>query len=205
MRRTPSTFVWSTRSSSSAVDSVNGARPSARPGVVEEDVDAAELGDRRLDERRRARLVGDVELERDVGLDPLHPPRAAGDAHAGLAQLAHGRGADAGRGARDDRGLAGQVHAVRAYATRRRRGAVSAGAAEPRSASSMRSIVTGVVGRSRPSRSTSEMRSTTSWPAVTWPKTVCLPSSHGRRLGGDDEELRAVRVRARSSPSRARP
>ena len=43
----------------------------------------------------------------------------------------------------------------------------------------MLSIVTGVVGLSRPSRSTSEMRSTTSWPLVTWPKTVCLPSSHG--------------------------
>ena len=59
----------------------------------------------------------------------------------------------------------------------------------------MLSIVTGVVGRSRPSRSTSEIRSTTSWPRVTWPKTVCLPSSHGVAVGRDDEELRAVRVR----------
>ena len=87
--------------------------PEREPGVVEEDVDPAELGDRRLDERGRAGLVGDVDLERDVGLDPLHPPRAAGDANARLAQLAHRRGADPGGGAGDDRRLAAQVHVHR--------------------------------------------------------------------------------------------
>ena len=64
------------------------------------------------------------------------------------------------------------------------------------SASSTLSIVTGVDGRSRPSRSTSEIRSTTSCPETTWPKTVCLPSSHEASAGRDDEELRAVRVGA---------
>ena len=84
--------------------------PEREPGVVEEDVDPAELGDRRLDERGRVGLVGDVDLERDVGLDPLDPSRAAGDADPGLAQLAHRRSADPGGGAGDDRRLAVQVH-----------------------------------------------------------------------------------------------
>ena len=38
--------------------------------------------------------------------------------------------------------------------------------------------MTGVTGLSRPSRSTIEIDSATSWPLVTFPKTVCLPSSH---------------------------
>ena len=38
--------------------------------------------------------------------------------------------------------------------------------------------------------------STASIPSVTWPNTVCLPSSHGALRRGDDEELRAVGVRA---------
>ena len=42
-----------------------------------------------------------------------------------------------------------------------------------------RSIVTGVSGASRPSLGTIEILSATSWPLVTFPKTVCLPSSHG--------------------------
>ena len=75
-------------------------------GVVEEDVDPAELGDRALDERAARRLVGDVERQGDVGVDPLDPPGTADDAHARLAELAHRRGADPRRGARDDRGLA---------------------------------------------------------------------------------------------------
>ena len=52
------------------------------PGVVDEDVDAAELLDRRCDEARAARRVGDVELERDIRLEPLDAARAAGDADA---------------------------------------------------------------------------------------------------------------------------
>ena len=44
--------------------------------------------------------------------------------------------------------------------------------------------------------STAEIASTTSMPAVTWPKTVCLPSSQTAASVGDDEELAAVRVRA---------
>jgi len=86
-------------------------RPAEREaGVVEEDVDAAELRHRGLDECGAGGLVGHVELERDVGLDPPDPARPAGDPYARLAQLAHRRGADPGGGAGDDRGLAGQVH-----------------------------------------------------------------------------------------------
>ena len=78
--------------------------------VVEEDVHSTEPGYRLLDERRRARLNGDVEWKRQIGVDPPCPPGPAGDAHTGLAQLAHGGGADPGRGTRDDRALAGQIH-----------------------------------------------------------------------------------------------
>ena len=84
--------------------------PEREPGVVEEDVDPAELGDRGLDERDRAGLVGDVDLERDVGLDALDPARATGDANSGLAQLSHRRSTDPGGRAGDDRRLAAQVH-----------------------------------------------------------------------------------------------
>ncbi len=41
------------------------------------------------------------------------------------------------------------------------------------------SSTTGSRGRSRGSRATCEIASTTSMPEVTRPKTVCLPSSHG--------------------------
>ena len=54
MRTSPLTFVSSTVCSSSSVDSANGSRPSARPGVVDEDVEPAELGERALDERARS-------------------------------------------------------------------------------------------------------------------------------------------------------
>ena len=47
--------------------------------VVVEDVDPAELGDGAADERGGALLVGHVERERDVGLDPLDAARAADD------------------------------------------------------------------------------------------------------------------------------
>ncbi len=80
------------------------------PRVVVEDVDPAELLDGTIDERHAARLVGDVERKRDVRLDPLDAPSAPGDAHSGLAQLAHGRGAEAARGARDDSRLPRQLH-----------------------------------------------------------------------------------------------
>ena len=51
-----------------------------------------------------AQLSGSVtsSVERDVGVDPLDPPRAADDAHARGPQLPHGRRADAARRARDD-------------------------------------------------------------------------------------------------------
>jgi hypothetical protein len=42
-------------------------------GVVEEDVQAAELRDRLLDESFRARRVGDVEREPDVRFQPVGP------------------------------------------------------------------------------------------------------------------------------------
>ena len=48
---------------------------------------------------------------------------------------------------------------------------------EPLQPSSTRSIVTSSCGRSIPSRGSCEIVSTTSIPSVTFPKTVCLPSS----------------------------
>ena len=78
-------------------------------GVVDEDVEAAETLDRLRDEALAARGVGDVELERDLGLEPLDPPRAARDAHAGGCERGRRRPADAGRGAGHDRPLAAQV------------------------------------------------------------------------------------------------
>jgi hypothetical protein len=78
-------------------------------GVVDEDVEAAEVLDRLPDEAAAARGVGDVELERDLRLEPLHPPRAARDAHAGGCERGRSRLADARRGAGHDRPLAAQV------------------------------------------------------------------------------------------------
>ena len=46
MRTRPFTFVSNTASSSSSLDSSNGYAAEREPGVVEEDVDAAELLDR---------------------------------------------------------------------------------------------------------------------------------------------------------------
>ena len=85
--------------------------PESEAGVVVEDVDAAELRCCARDERRAALLVGDVEGEREVRVDALDAPRAADDAHSGLAQLAHGRRSEAARRARDDRCLALELHA----------------------------------------------------------------------------------------------
>ena len=106
MRSTPSTFVCRTVASSSGVRLPERVATEREAGVVEEDVDPAELGRRAPDERRAALLVGDVEREREVRVDALDPARAADDANACLAQLPHGRGADAARRARDDRRLA---------------------------------------------------------------------------------------------------
>src|SRR5205085_7251441 len=49
----------------------------------------------------------------------------------------------------------------------------------PYTESSTRSITAGGTGRSRASVSCDSIASTASMPEVTWPKTVCLPSSHG--------------------------
>ena len=82
------------------------------PGVVEEDVEPADLGDRPLDERHAALLVSRVELEREIGLDPLDPPRTTDHVNACLAQLAHGRCSDSARGTGDNGRLFGQAHRV---------------------------------------------------------------------------------------------
>ena len=79
------------------------------PGVVEEDVDASERLDGGRDEAFTALRIDDVELELDVGLEPVDAPGAAGDANAGILQRARGRLPDSGRCARDDRRLAGEV------------------------------------------------------------------------------------------------
>ena len=84
--------------------------PEREARVVDEDVDpAAELLDRLGDEGRAARRIPDVELERDLRLQPLDAPRAARDADAVLGELPRGRLPEAGRGAGDDRRPAGEV------------------------------------------------------------------------------------------------
>ena len=70
----------------------------------------SELGDGLATELAAALLVPHVERKRDVGFDPLDTSSAARDANPGLTKLAHGGRADAARGARDDRGLAREVH-----------------------------------------------------------------------------------------------
>ena len=83
-----------------------GVAPEAQAGVVEEDVDAAaELRDGLLDEAGGALRIGHVELEADVGLEPVAAPRPAGHARALACERAGGRSADSRRGAGDDRGL----------------------------------------------------------------------------------------------------
>ncbi len=65
--------------------------------AVDEDVETAELGDRRLDEALAARRVGDVEPRRARGAD---------DPCARRLERSRGRRTDTARGARDDRPLA---------------------------------------------------------------------------------------------------
>jgi hypothetical protein len=81
-----------------------------QPRVVVEDVDRAERLHGAIDEDDAALLVGHVERERDVGIDPLDPPGTAYDTNARLAQLAHGCRAEAAGRARDDGCLAGELH-----------------------------------------------------------------------------------------------
>ena len=59
--------------------------PERKAGVVEQDVDAAELLDRLGHEATGARRIGDVELERHVCREAVDPARAAGypDARVG--------------------------------------------------------------------------------------------------------------------------
>ena len=82
----------------------------AEAGVVDEDVEAAELGHGTLDEALGARAVGDVQLESDQpsAIQLLDPARPNGDLRAGVGEHARGRRPDPARGARDDRRLAVQ-------------------------------------------------------------------------------------------------
>jgi hypothetical protein len=82
-----------------------GVAPEAESGVVDEDVQASELADRCLDEPLAALSVGDVELELDLRLQLVDAAGAACDASALACERGCRRGADAARGARDDRGL----------------------------------------------------------------------------------------------------
>ena len=85
---------------------VEGVAAKRETGVVEEDVEAAEALDRLGDEALATLDVGDVELELDLGLEPLDAAGAAGDADARIGELPGRRLADAARRAGDDRGLA---------------------------------------------------------------------------------------------------
>ena len=82
-------------------------------GVVDEDVDAAELLHRRCDEARATLGIGDVQLECHFGLEPFDAPSPARNANPRLGEHPRCRPTEARRGAGDDRGLTGQVHGAR--------------------------------------------------------------------------------------------
>ena len=82
---------------------VEGVAAERKPGAVDDDVEAAELGRGPLDEALAARGIGDVELERDLRVDPLDATSPAGHAHSLGSERAHDRGADPARRAGDDR------------------------------------------------------------------------------------------------------
>ena len=86
MRTSPLMFVSMIVCSSSSVDSTNGSRPSARPALLTRMSTPPSSLERTFDERRATRAIGDVELERDVGVDRVDAARAACDANACLAQ-----------------------------------------------------------------------------------------------------------------------
>ena len=76
-------------------------------GRVDEHVEpAAESLHGLLDEALAARGIGDVELERDLRVDPVDAPRPAGDARGFATERGDDCRADPTRGAGDDRGLA---------------------------------------------------------------------------------------------------
>ena len=83
----------------------------AEAGVVDQDVDPAEVGHGALDEALAALTIGHVEVE---GVEPLGIPQdldaTGADCHAraGLREGMRSRRPDPARGARDDRGLAVQ-------------------------------------------------------------------------------------------------
>ncbi len=79
-------------------------------GVVDEDVEPAELLHRVGDEALRALGIGDVERQRDLGLEPLDAARAARDTHSGRGERARRRAPDSRRRPRDDRAFPGQIH-----------------------------------------------------------------------------------------------
>src|SRR5581483_8865667 len=92
-----------------------------------------------------------------------------------LGRLPRGRGA-----ARDGRRpVAGSRDRGGGRAVRGRRVALVRAAALGGAQRSIRSMTTSSRGRSAAPVSTCEIASTTSIPPVTWPKTVCFPSSHG--------------------------
>jgi hypothetical protein len=77
-------------------------------GVVDEDVDPAELVRGTRDEGGAALGIGDVQLEREVGLDGVDTAGAPRHACACVAQGARRRCPDPARRAGDDRGLTAQ-------------------------------------------------------------------------------------------------
>src|SRR4029079_16065036 len=93
----------------------------------------------------------------------------------GLGRIARG-----GSGARDGRrGLSGSGDRSGCHTLRRGRLALVRATAPGSAQTSIRAMTTDSCGRSAASVSTAEIASTTSIPLLTWPKTVCLPSSHG--------------------------
>ena len=108
MRIRPRTFVSIIVMLVLFVDFPDRLAAEREAGVVDEDVEAAELGVCPLDESLAARRVGDVEIEREEPFairEAVDPPRADSDSCSRLRQRVRGRSPDPARGARDDSGL----------------------------------------------------------------------------------------------------
>ena len=150
-----------------------GTRPSASPALLKRMSIPPSSATAASTNAALERLVGHVERERDVRVDALD--RAVPRLRRALRPRGSFRTVEAPMP--DDAPVTTAVLPERSMAASLT--ATGVGLQSDTCSSSTRSIVTALVGRSRASRSTSEMRSTTSCPDETWPKTVCFPSSHG--------------------------
>ena len=121
----------------------DGAERRVRTGVVDKDVDAAELGEREVDTRQRRTLIAGVCGEADgaigvqrgrCGIRGVLPATCQDHSSARIVQRARNREADAPRRTRHNRGTTSQLSShcsTRRRASRLRRAAVRDGRGLP--------------------------------------------------------------------------